>query len=94
MTSKNECLSGLLLVAYGCVPIAFRSFESLDDIIENEVNGFSVPPFSFDKYYKNLRKLMTDDLYLSNMRKETLKINENFAVDTIVDKWIKLFQEQ
>jgi len=95
MTSNYEGLPMVLIEAAncGCVPIAFRSFESLDDIIKNEVNGFSILPFSFKKYYRNLRKLMTDDLYLSNMRKETRKINEKFEVDTIVDEWIKLFQE-
>ena len=95
MTSTFEGFGMVLIEAaqHSCIPIAFRSFESLDDIIDNGVNGFAVTPFSLDEYHQKLRQLMSDDLYLSNIKKEALKINDKFTVDIIVNKWIELFQK-
>lgn len=45
----------------GCVPIAFNSFKSLPDIIENEINGFIVPAFDEEKFAYYLLKIMNNE---------------------------------
>ena len=35
---------------YSCVPIAYNSYESLDDIIQHGKNGFKVKPFKINEF--------------------------------------------
>ena len=56
MTSNYEGFPMVLLEAmqFGCVPIAFKSFESLDDIIINHNNGYQITPFDIYEYINSL----------------------------------------
>lgn len=61
MTSTCEGF-GLVLIeaqAAGCVPVAFDSYSSVHDIIEDGVNGCLVKPFDVQAYADTLRELMT-----------------------------------
>ena len=54
MTSSFEGWGLTLTEAqqYGCVPLAFRSFASLTDIITDKVNGFAIPNDDISLYIK------------------------------------------
>ncbi|MFI3326694.1 MAG: glycosyltransferase [Clostridia bacterium] len=95
MTSTYEGFGLVLIEAsvFGCVPMAFDSFSSVHDIIENGKNGILVQPFDLKKYQKELEKFMSDENYRKQLQKETLKVNEKFDKDKIVDQWIKLFED-
>ena len=41
-------------LTYGVVPIAFASFEALQDIIKDGINGFVITPFDKKKYADRL----------------------------------------
>lgn len=95
MTSTIEGFPMVLIEAsiYGCIPIAFNSFNSLYDVIDSGKNGYIVPAYSKRKYIKILRTLIENDDLRKKIRKETLNINKKFAKEIIVKKWIDLFNE-
>lgn len=95
MTSTYERLPMVLIecAAHGCIPMAFDSFKSIYDIIDNEVNGIVVPSFSMSQYITELKKLMNDEQLRINMSQKAQLINQKFNKDFIVNKWINLFEE-
>lgn len=98
--SKILCLTsswegfGLVLTEaqqYGCVPIAYRSYSSLDDIIEDGRTGFSVKPFNEEEYIEKLARLMTDAPLRESMALEAMQSVKKFYVGDVAKKWMDLF---
>lgn len=54
-------------LTYGVVPIAFASFEALQDIIKDGINGFVITPFDKKKYADRLIWLMDNKEELMKM---------------------------
>ncbi|MFI3140909.1 MAG: glycosyltransferase [Clostridia bacterium] len=94
MTSTYEGLPMVLIEGanYGCVPIAFDSFASLHDIIDNEENGIIVEKFNLKEYQRKLEKLMFDEKYRAMIQKQSFKINEKFNKEKIITQWLELFE--
>ncbi len=95
LTSGFESF-GLVLVesmAYGCVPIAFNSFETACDIIDDGVNGKLIPPFDIQKYADELIKLMDDEALRAKMSAKAIEKSKTFDIDKIGHKWITLVHE-
>lgn len=86
---------GLVLVEamqYGCVPMAFDSYASVHDIIEDGENGYIIPAFNEKEYARKLDLLMTDeDLRMTMAHKGRESVN-HFNPEAIARKWIELFQ--
>ena len=87
MTSNHEGWGLVLTEAmqYGCVPIAFNSYESVLDIIDSGENGFLISPFDLDEYADKI-------IYLSQNKLETFsekafKSVQRFDVNQIGKKW-------
>lgn len=80
MTSSFEGWGLTLTEAqqYGCVPLAFRSFASLTDIITDKVNGFAIPNDDISLYIKQIKLLMTDEKLRKSMSATLLKVASNF----------------
>lgn len=95
MTSTFEGFGMVLIEAafYGCIPIAFKSFSSLPDIIDDEENGFMIKPYSISEYEKKLRSLLDDEKLRRKIQLKTMNIPEKFKSKTIVQQWIGLFEE-
>ena len=65
MTSNFEGWGLVLTEAmqFGCVPIAFNSFGSISDIIDNNQSGCLVPPFNIRQFvYKTLALIQSGKL--------------------------------
>ena len=87
---------GLVLVeamAYGCVPIAFDSWELASDIIDHEVNGLLVRPFDVDAYAEKLIALMDDRQAREEMAWKAEEKSHSFDIDRISVLWIHLLEE-
>lgn len=93
MTSSAEGW-GLVLVeamAHGCVPIAYNSYASLQDIVTDCENGFAIPAFNEGIYIRKLELLMTDDKLRHKMAMKGLLDVSRFESSGIALEWIKLF---
>lgn len=93
MTSSFEGFGLVLTEAqqYGCVPIAYRSYSSLDDIIEDGKTGFAVKPFDEDEYIEKLTRLMSDDSLREGMALQAMQSVKKFYVEEVAKQWMTLF---
>lgn len=92
MTSSHEALPMVLIEAqkYGCVPIAYNSFEAATDIIENGYNGLLIKPFKQKEYAKALSTLMSEESYRESLAANGSAFIEKFNIEIVIKDWIKL----
>lgn len=89
MTSAYEGW-GMVLVeamAYGTVPVAYDSYESLKDIIDNEINGIIIPWQDEVKMAAALGMLATDEKIRSQMAQAAKEKIKKFSIEEIADLW-------
>lgn len=79
-------------MSYGAVPIVYGSYESVYDIIENEISGFITPrPYSLDATVDRLKILLNDEKRRNRMAVAAIEQSKKFTIDSIVEKWYGLF---
>ena len=95
LSSSSEGFGMVLVEALmqRCIPVAYNSFASLTDIIEDGINGFCIPAFDEDKYLQRLHKLMEDDNERSRIMANHKLTLSKFDIETVSDKWLRLFGE-
>lgn len=89
MTSSFEGFPMVLVEAmqFGCVPIAFDSFEAIHDVIIPEKTGELVKPFKIKDYINKLSNLIDDDTKRTTMSDAASMYVARFDVKTIADRW-------
>lgn len=94
MTSLFEGFPLVLFEAMsrGCVPIAFNSFASLPDIIDDNINGFRITPFNTDEYTAKLKAIITNPDSLGNMAEAAVEKADKYAIERIGRQWLELFK--
>ena len=94
MTSEYEGFPMVLTEAmqFGCIPIAYDSFDAVKDIIKDGNSGILVPPFSMKEYTNQLACLMSDEEKLKRMSEYCMQDVTRFSIDSIVDQWEHLFE--
>ncbi len=92
-TSTDEGWGMVLVEAMsrGCVPMAFDSYASVHDIINDGVNGVLVKPFSIGEYSRKLIELIDDDEHRRTMAAQGLESISRFNTPMIARQWLKLF---
>ncbi len=95
MTSTHEGFGMVLPEAqsYGCVPVAFDSFESIHDIITDGQNGILIPPFNINLYSKRLVEICNDESKLEEMGRNGLNTVKKFEASAITKQWVTLFEQ-
>ena len=93
MTSSTESWGMVLIEAqkYGCVPIAFNSFDAVSDIIINNHNGILIKPFCKEAYADAIRKLMQNENLRNQLLKNGKEYIKKFDTKDIVKEWLSLF---
>ena len=91
--SKYEGFSLTILEANECgIPtVAFDFGESAQELIINNKTGLIVK--NMDEYQGKLKKLMDNPQELERLSVNVKEFSSNFNIDTIIKKWLKLFQE-
>ncbi len=87
---------GLVLVEaiqYGCIPLAFDSYASVHDIIENGKNGYIVPAFNENEYAQKLELLMSDENLRNKMAYNGFETINRFNSKDIAQQWVVLFKK-
>lgn len=76
----------------GTVPIAFNSFASASDIIDDGRTGMLVAPFDIKEYKRKLCRLMDDENLRQQMSINARESVKRFDVGNVVDQWEQLFE--
>jgi glycosyltransferase involved in cell wall biosynthesis len=81
---------------YGVVPVAYRSFAALTDIIIDNENGLIVNPdknnqYSRSEMIKKVLFLIHNEKCLIEMSKNAQESSKYFSMENIYKKWIDLF---
>lgn len=95
MTSSFEGLPLTLIEAmqYGVIPVAFNSFLSITDIIDDKVNGCLITPFNIDEYVNTLSKLMSSKEELERYSTAAEQRVKRFDLSIIGEQWLNIFKE-
>lgn len=92
MTSIFEGLPLVLLesMAYGVVPIVFNNFASLTDIIDANINGYSIPTNDKKMFLEKLIYLTENSATLQNMSHAAIQKSLTFDIERIGKLWSNL----
>lgn len=95
MTSKYEGWPMVLMecMQKGVVPIVYNSFESLTDIITDNINGYIIPNNNFHSFVNKLKYLISDKTKRNEMANHGLDRCEQYSLEHIIDKFESLFSE-
>lgn len=77
---------------HGCVPIAFNSYASATDVINDGIDGILIAPFDVNKYADNLLMLMDDYEKRKELSINAINDSQRFSIEIIKNQWIALFQ--
>lgn len=95
MTSSYEGFGLVLTEAFQneVIPIAFNSYEAIQDIIQNNKTGILIKPFDEDLYAKQLSILMQDDTLRDELRENIrhIGLDEKYGDSTIYSCWLRVF---
>lgn len=92
-TSDYEGLSLAMIEAqaYGCIPIAFNSYASLKEVIENGETGIIVEtPGDIDEYTKSLTRAMLDEKGRTIMAAKAKEGSNRFSSKKIAERWLEI----
>lgn len=94
MTSNYEGFGMVLTEAmqHGVVPMAFNSYSSAPDIIDDGKCGILVGPFTEDEYAEKLSWLLSDEKMRKRMSSCAIEKARKFSPEAIVEKWNELFE--
>ena len=77
---------------HGVVPMAFNSYSSVKDIIDDNINGILVKPFDEKEYADKLIGLMNDEEKYIEMSYAAMLKSAVFSKEIIVKKWCNLIE--
>lgn len=95
LTSSSEGFGIVLVEALmeKCVPIAYNSFLSVTDIIENGVNGILIKPFKKRLFVAELKRLMADTIERERLAQNNRVTLKKFETRQVLKQWDNLFSK-
>ena len=95
---QTSAMEGLPMVieeaaAFGCVPMAFDSYEAASDLITDGENGRLIKPFDTNAYAEALKELIENEDMRLRLARNAKRDVKRFEPDGIMDEWEALFEE-
>lgn len=78
---------------FGCIPLAFDTYASLKDIIDNDKNGIIVKDNDIYAYASQLESLILNEVKRKYMASFAIEYSKMFAPNIIGKKWYDLFMD-
>ncbi len=93
LTSKYEGWGMVLTEGQqnGVVPVSYNSFESIVEIINNNVNGIIIPNNDINSFVVGMTNLMLNEELLNEMIKNAILSSHRFEKEKITNQYIDLF---
>lgn len=95
LTSSFEGFGITLIEAmqYGVIPVAFNSYLSVTDIIDDKVNGCLITPFDINEYANTLSKLMSSQDELERLSTAAEQKAKRFDLSIVGEQWLSIFKK-
>ena len=95
MTSKFEGWGMTLIEAmqFSCVPIAFKTFSSIADIIISRKNGMLVEPYNVDEFINCTVDLANKEDIRTQLAEQGARDIHQFSLDKVLVQWQNLLTE-
>lgn len=95
MTSVSEGLPMVLLEAmnYGVPCIAYETDSGVEDIINDQKNGYVVKNRNENEFIMDINKLLSNDKLRKHMGVEAKKTVRNFSSSKVIKIWEKIFDK-
>ena len=95
MTSSHEGQPMTLIESqvFGCIPIAYKSFSSLNDIIVHNYNGLLIKPFKKKEYTQSLKRLMNNEMLRKEFMVNGKEFVKKFDINNIIVRWISILNQ-
>ncbi len=77
----------------GCVPIAFNTFSSIKDIIEDTKTGFIIPEGDIELFKNKVTYLIDNIEQREQMAMAGVQSSYQFEMDKVGKQWITIFKE-
>ena len=77
---------------FGCIPIAYNSYSSLQEIITDNINGYTIPAFDKRRFAERLEWLMEHDDERENLIVACQKSVKRFDARIIAQQWMEMFK--
>lgn len=78
---------------FGCVPISFRSFDAITDIIIPTKTGELVTPFKIKEYRDKLDNLIKNETYRKQLSANAFNYIKKFNLETTIKLWNSTFSQ-
>lgn len=75
---------------FGCIPIAYDSFDAIKDVIVDGETGILVLPFKEKDYITFLRELMSNTEVRDRMALAAYRFVKKFSKDEIIKDWLNI----
>lgn len=94
-TSKFEGLSLSIIEGFACgIPIiSFNNSESIDEVINNNKNGYLIEQDNFNEMKDKLKYIIENQDVLVEKSKNAKEFSKKFNVKIVIKKWIEIFEE-
>lgn len=95
MTSAHEgwSLTTSESMQYGCVPVAYKSFDSITDQITDGKTGYLVNTYDNRAFAQRIIALANDQTLMEQMSAAAIASRQAFRQDVIAAQWLALMQE-
>lgn len=92
-TSAFEGFPNVILEAqsYGCVPIAFKSYDAISWIVNDKEDAVLIEAFDVDKMGREIINLAKGDYDINTMEEKAKKNISRFVIDNVAKEWMRLF---
>lgn len=93
LTSSASEGWGMVLVEaqqYGCVPVCYRSYSAISDIISDGKNGILVENNDTNSLLSKLEAAMDTPAIYNALKTNCIKSVKRFDIETISQQWLKL----
>ena len=77
----------------GVVPIVYNTFSASEFLIDNNRNGFIIPPFDTNQYVNAMIKIMKNEGLYNDMSRKCIESSDKYNLHRIVDTWEVLLQQ-
>lgn len=95
MPSAYEGFPNTLLEAqsYGCAPVLFNSYKTLDWVLEDEKNAKLIPPFNTQLMADEVAALCNHPGTVRQMQLGALENAKRFTIERVGNQWEEFFKE-